>query len=628
MRIIRVVYSSTMHIVINKKNTQQYLSALFPLVTSIKISKLINNQKISINFFNHFPNLVKLDISECRLKGLWFLKGCPNLIELNCSGNTFESLKGIHFCPSLEVLHCSNTGITSIKALRKCRTITEFDCSYNQLLNLHGIEALIGLEIANIAHNNLSTLECLALCTKLRILDCTYNRIYSLEPLRHFRSLTHLTCEYTFIQNLDGINKCPLLASIRCSNNDWLYNIKATCLCLELRTFECNWVGRRVGGLQIMCDFNLCSQLQTLELRSNHLAVLPNLRSNSKLRHLRISSNRLGVLPNLSFNPCLTTLEARSNHLTSFRGLGYCPNLIKVDLSHNRITSTQGIGLLPNLRILFMAKNRLANLADLRLCSKLIALYLGENNLGSIDELALLPELVHLDLTHNYVRSLKPLAHAPNLSSLIIAGNICDLGSTEAWQYVSFMMKQHGRVPTIYGEKANIYDTCVHKSVIASVETLLQSTSAPCTSTDFKPYLNDDVVSILLKFCEDPTLHPDLNLTYHQLLTLVWTRAQSLKCFKPFCLVFSKQIPEMDNLCFMTRFNRTVRVLSTFCKDIVLAVPLVEHITTVCASTASALNPYDPLVHYEQTQKLLAAEGIDHRVIELWLDPIRDLIET
>ncbi|MEY8377109.1 leucine-rich repeat domain-containing protein [Lachnospiraceae bacterium 56-18] len=215
----------------------------------------------------------------------------------------------------------------------------------------------------------------------------------SLAGIEHFKNLTTLHCNGTYLKSID-VSKNTKLQYLECSGT-WNLTTLNVENCTELHTLYCN--GCKLteldlssnGKLQVLwCDNNQFTaldtagnpQLKTLYCHNNQLAAL-DFRSNPALKELRCYNNLLTTL-DLSGNTALTSLSCENNQLTEIQLKGFS-NLKSLSIQENLLTSLD-VSDCPNLSYLRCSDNQLTEL-NITGDNKLTNLICTNNRLTEID---------------------------------------------------------------------------------------------------------------------------------------------------------------------------------------------------------------------------------------------------
>lgn len=174
-----------------------------------KIFNRISNQPFYIdkpyeNSINQIVNLDKIKISDAELSYVaggsihfsWIktlnyspLKYLKNLKELYGSGYNIEFIDDLFFPDSLEILDLSNCKIRDLKFLKNLINLKKLVISDNVISSLEGLENLLNLEILICNRNQIKNLWPLSNLIKLIELDCSSNNITGLIPLKSIKKL-------------------------------------------------------------------------------------------------------------------------------------------------------------------------------------------------------------------------------------------------------------------------------------------------------------------------------------------------------------------------------------------------------------------------------------------------------
>ncbi len=267
---------------------------------------------------------------------------------------------------------------------------------------------------------NKFTADELELVTVLNMQDSSLNA-ESLAGIEHFKNLTTLYCNGTYLKSID-VSKNTKLQYLNCTNtwNLTTLNVKN---CTELQTLYCD--GCKLteldlssnGQLQdLWCHNNQLTtldtagnpNLKTLYCNRNQLTTL-NLNQNTVLKDLRCGYNQLTAL-DISGNPSLSGLSCENNQLTEIQIKGFS-NLTSLSIQKNQLTSLD-VSDCPNLSYLVCSDNQLAEL-NITGDNKLHELLCSNNQLTEID-VTDKTLLWHFNTGKNQLQTLR-VSNNPNL---------------------------------------------------------------------------------------------------------------------------------------------------------------------------------------------------------------------
>ncbi|XP_017784412.1 PREDICTED: leucine-rich repeat-containing protein 58 [Nicrophorus vespilloides] len=171
--------------------------------------------------------------------------------------------------------------------------------------------------------------------------------------------------------------------------------------------------------------------VEVISLHHNRLQLFPeNIVKFSNLRSLDISSNGLAILPDVFEHCQLTTLIAKNNSLTSEslpKTFTVCPSLRELNLNGNHLSHfPEQIFDFPNLRYLYLGGNRITKISkNIGKLHSLQILSMGGNLLNEVPaSLGTLKSLHALILCDNLLESLPSnIANLHNLKSLMLHRN-------------------------------------------------------------------------------------------------------------------------------------------------------------------------------------------------------------
>ncbi|KAM0754323.1 L domain-like protein [Meredithblackwellia eburnea MCA 4105] len=147
---------------------------------------------------NLYPQLHKLDLSNCKLKSLTLVKAAKgSLTWLNVSGNELDGAgawNGVEELKGLFVLNASNCGLTRVPTvINSLTSLKAIVLSHNKLTNLgSGISHLADLNSLIVSHNSLKALPAsLTTLPSLKKISASHNNLSS-TSLPSLASLSRL----------------------------------------------------------------------------------------------------------------------------------------------------------------------------------------------------------------------------------------------------------------------------------------------------------------------------------------------------------------------------------------------------------------------------------------------------
>ncbi|XP_043269827.1 follicle-stimulating hormone receptor isoform X2 [Venturia canescens] len=295
-----------------------------------------------------------------------------NGCQLHCLGT---DSRAILICRSIG-LDSVQRSIDSPSLLPYISNLTKLDLTSNNITRIpaHAFQRLANLEILLLRRNRLSRIDPggFAGLASLRILELDDNDLLDIpEALGGLKSLEDLSISNNGITRLreDAFGACGNLASLDLRGNPMKETSEGT--------------------------FRNCRKLRKLILSDvKGLTAFPNLNGTESLELLRLDRSSLFRVPDDLCRRCpkIKSLDIKSNRLTSVPNLRECTNLRVLDLASNRITSLTG--------------QPFANLRSLH------DLLLSNNELRTIprDAFVGLSRLQILDLENNGIEEIDPEA--------------------------------------------------------------------------------------------------------------------------------------------------------------------------------------------------------------------------
>ena len=166
-----------------------------------------------------------------------------------------------------------------------------------------------------------------------------------------------------------------------------------------LTTDNVGWTKIPAGALTSMVE------LLELDMRNNHLSLLPDLTSNTALTDLVATRNRITLLPDLTKNTRLAFVHVENNRITLVPDLTKNTALARLYVRNNRITLPFDLTKNTALEKLDLSDNPLSGTPSLQMNSALEALWMNFNNLTQLPDLATNTALDTLSFSGNSLSS-------------------------------------------------------------------------------------------------------------------------------------------------------------------------------------------------------------------------------
>ena len=376
-----------------------------------------------------------------------------------------------------------------------------------------------------------------------------------------------------------------------------------------------------------------CPYLENLVCRRNQLVSITELQTCVRLTTILCSDNNITTLLGLDNCINLQSFSCRNNPVTTLEHLN-AGTLIELHVDYCSLTTFQYLNA-PLLQTLGCTNNRLTTLEDLRTCLSLKALHCDYNQLTSFEGIEACTQLEHIGCYENPLVTVRHLIYLPHLAHVWGADHLWDeniqtsrFRTRMLGQQIRTLPQPHTRKsaePSIYGDKQNVHDFHIQKSVCDSVQRLLldpKPTFTPHMLIDSD--LDPKAIQLAFEYCSDTSIHTQHYLSYEDLLAYVWQRITYSKHRDELIKILGEQICDAECKCFTGRFNRTLSVLVGFCSDIVITISDTSRISAIILTIGASIDPYDSATHVTLAQQQLLEAGYSASAIKPWLQAITD----
>ncbi|NBS62562.1 MAG: hypothetical protein EBT26_11100, partial [Microbacteriaceae bacterium] len=347
-------------------------------------------------------------------------------------------------------------------------------------------------------------------------------------------------------------------------------------------------------------------------------------------------------------------LSLSYNGLTSIPPeIGRLTNLTRLSLSNNRFTSIPPeIGRLTNLTYLRLDNNQLTSIPpEIGRLTNLTGLSLSYNGLTSIPpEIGRLTNLTELWLIHNQLSSIPPeIGRLTNLTDLRLDNNqltsippeIGQLRNLILFQIqdnpidhippnVARLLNRQRTAQGIYNDTQSVHNSNIQQTLKESIFRLLKEKPS---EGDVIPLILSDSVLLpftkesLIEYSKDESVHTELNLSFSDLLTLVWNRILLSPHAEEIKEVLNTEMKDSECKCFTGRISRLVNCLNGFDELVSIGISDNEQIGNIISLIKSQLeekNAYTIEAHKEEATKRLRELGVKDEEIEAWLSYIEE----
>ena len=293
------------------------------------------------------------------------------------------------------------------------------------------------------------------------------------------------------------------------------------------------------------------------------------------------------------------------NLLTTLpESIGQLRNLQTLDLCRNQLTSLpESFGQLQNLQKLDMRRNKLTSLPEsfgqlVNLC----ILNISNNQLTSLH-----PSLGNLRRLEKFLYSNNPIDHIP--------------------ANVLRMIDRTQTVQGVYTDAQSVHNSSIQKSLLDSVNRLLAipipKGEEVINSILADSFLSQDTKTQLVEYSEDTSVHTVLNLTFSEMLVVVWNRISTLKASDEIKKTLNSEMQDAECKCFTGRISRLVNCLAGYDDLVIIEIADNEQIGTIVELIKTQLGEnYTVDEHRRLVCEALIERGYSREVIDEWVSYI------
>lgn len=374
------------------------------LSTCTSIKKLIINSPnlTTINFIKKLPNLWYLDIRGCsNLDDLGVLEELANAkklkigeilldndkIDLTKIQNAMNDIysryvyggqNGIKLYTKKLVKELENcTELTSIKTYGS-GVASNVDLDLIKLTKLTSVQVCttkwnmkFPKSLQNYSSDSGNGVHDFSLCENLSRISWSFGVPTNEEFSQMFSTIKNnqnkeLTISFSQITFSDGTLDLSNLKNSNVKNIEFIISnefknssLKSIITNLDIPNLQKIIINNYFGINNI--EFNLLSNLKSLQISSSALDSLDGIRNVSTLTNLKIANSKLGALGDLSLLSNLEYLTINNNNIGSLNSISTLSSLILLNVSNNSISDLTPLANLRNLQTLNLANNSLEN---------------------------------------------------------------------------------------------------------------------------------------------------------------------------------------------------------------------------------------------------------------------------
>ena len=354
------------------------------------------------------------------------------------------------------------------------------------------------------------------------------------------------------------------------------------------------------------CPQDTADTVRKLYLDSNNFSTLPECVGQLvNLKWLNLNSNNISTLP---------------------EWFGQLVNLETLGLSHNNFsTLPECVGQLVNLEYLGLGSNNFSTLPEcVGQLVNLEDLDIGDNNFSTLPEcVGQLANLKTLYLSDNNFSTLSPvLGNLQRLRNFYYDNNPIDYIPANVLR----MINRTKTVQGVYTDSQSVHNSTIQKSLLDSVNRLLQ---IPIKAKDVlgqileDPILTDESKARLVEYSEDTSVHTVLNLTFSEILSVVWNRLNTLESRDEIKKTLNTEILDAECKCFTGKISRLVNCLAGYDERVVVEIADKEQIGTVIEIVRNRLGDNYTVEEHRRISILeLMERGYNREVIDEWVEQI------
>ena len=351
------------------------------------------------------------------------------------------------------------------------------------------------------------------------------------------------------------------------------------------------------------CKKDVAENVRALDMRWNQLTTNPDsISALTNLHTLSISANKLTTLPDsISALTNLRVLFLRNNQLTVIPDSIFAlTNLHTLDLCRNIITTLPvSIPHLLNLRYLYLGNNKLTTLPD---------------------SISGLTNLCRLDISWNRLTTLPPcLGNLRQLRLFWYGNNPIDYIPANVMR----MINRTDTVQGVYNDSQSVHNSTIQKSLLDSVNRLLaipilQGNIIDSILEDF--ILSNETKARLVEYSEDTNVHTVLNLTFSEMLAVVWNRIGMLESRDEIKKTLNTEIHDAECKCFTGKISRLVNCLAGYDDLVVVEIADKEQIGIVIEIVRNRLGESYTVEEHKRISIIeLVERGYSREVIDEWV---------
>jgi len=148
-------------------------------------------------------NIIWLNLWDCGLSDISFLKLLPNLTQINLNENKkISDYSILWYLPNLTHLYLHQNNIVDIYILKHLQNLIRLDLGYNQITDISSLRRLPNLTHISLNNNKINDISVLKYLKNLTQLDLSHNKITDISILKYLPNLTQLDLRYNMLNDI------------------------------------------------------------------------------------------------------------------------------------------------------------------------------------------------------------------------------------------------------------------------------------------------------------------------------------------------------------------------------------------------------------------------------------------
>lgn len=284
-----------------------------------------------------FENAEALNLINCELAGLSFLKGMNKLKQFRMERTKVNSFSHMAYLSNLLYLSLSGTNVSDISELKNFLNLITVDLDDSKVVDISPLGGCVNLRFVSLKNTKITDVSCFKSLNKLKYvslsnlslsdfsvlselknleyLDLSRSNFHNVEYICDIESLEDLNLSYTSALNLSLLSKCKMLKklSLNGASEEQVSGLDSVKWVEEL------WLmGAKISDLELISGM---TGLKNLVLDDSSVRDLSPLKKLSNLEHLDIERTNVDDVSVLSDLKNLKHLFLRDSKVKSIDAL-------------------------------------------------------------------------------------------------------------------------------------------------------------------------------------------------------------------------------------------------------------------------------------------------------------------